>query len=671
MLAKTPREASGTQDITGGLPRVTEIFEARKPKDPAIMAEIDGKVELLGEKRRGKRTIVVKNESGIEREHLVTHGKHLRVHAGDYVKAGEALVDGPLVPHDILRISGEEEVQQYLVREIQNVYRSQRVDIDDKHIEIIVSQMLRKVKIETVGDTNLLPGQRARQVRVPAGQRAASPTCVRITDKGDSEFAVGSVVPKDVLAQANAQIEALGGTPAKGGEAEAGDGQHAAARDHQGERAEFELHLGGELPGDHEGAHRGGPRRQGGQPRGPQGERDPRPPDPGRHGLQHVPVVGGARAARGPGVAAAGSGERARPAVPAAGGPAGRGAWGWPPGDRRWPPWTRPRGRTMRAGGLSGLARAMQPKYRRRGPSGGGPGWSASMARARLVSCRLVCVRAAWLACPSGQAQIAAYNPYADSQENLPPVAPDGTLRWGTFYKSAAIQKAYERLWNLGDCRGTNKAITVPVEMNKVAIDSLPEEEFRGVVVGATGTIRGGMIAFSTAADPADDSPNYVAALHPAGVSKLTVSGSLPAAALRPGLTVRLQARVDRRGVAAEPLTILEVITPPSGFKPGAIEPERDETIVGTVTRLHGGTLHVQVAAGKIRRLSIPLAADAAVRVDAGQLDLVAPGDVSLTGRVWRGEGCVGEGTVFAPVVTVIKPVPVAAAPAVDERLGA
>jgi len=215
VLAKTPREASGTQDITGGLPRVTEIFEARKPKDPAIMAEIDGKVELLGEKRRGKRTIVVKNESGVEREHLVTHGKHLRVHAGDIVKAGEALVDGPLVPHDILRISGEEEVQRYLVREIQNVYRSQRVDIDDKHIEIIVSQMLRKVKIETVGDTDLLPGSVLDKFEFKqANDKIASG--LRITDKGDSEFAVGSVVPKDVLAQANAQIEVLGGTPAKG-----------------------------------------------------------------------------------------------------------------------------------------------------------------------------------------------------------------------------------------------------------------------------------------------------------------------------------------------------------------------------------------------------------------------------------------------------------------------
>ena len=124
LLAKTPREVGGTQDITGGLPRVTELFEARRPKEPAVIAEIDGRVELLDEKRRGKRTIIVKNESGIEREHLVPHGKYLRVHGGDRVRAGDALVEGPLVPHDILRISGEEAVQRYLLREIQNVYRS-------------------------------------------------------------------------------------------------------------------------------------------------------------------------------------------------------------------------------------------------------------------------------------------------------------------------------------------------------------------------------------------------------------------------------------------------------------------------------------------------------------------------------------------------------------------
>jgi DNA-directed RNA polymerase subunit beta' len=215
LLAKTPREVSGTQDITGGLPRVTEIFEARKPKEPAVIAEIDGTVELLGEKRRGKRTIIVRSESGIEREHLVAHGKHLRVHAGDFVRAGEALVDGPLVPHDILRISGEEAVQQYLTREIQNVYRSQRVDIDDKHIEIIVTQMLRKVKIETPGDTTLLPGSVLDKFEFRQANQDLS-KCVKISHKGDSDFAEGTIVPKDALEQVNAQIEALGGEAAKG-----------------------------------------------------------------------------------------------------------------------------------------------------------------------------------------------------------------------------------------------------------------------------------------------------------------------------------------------------------------------------------------------------------------------------------------------------------------------
>jgi DNA-directed RNA polymerase subunit beta' len=164
LIAKTPREVTGTQDITGGLPRVTEIFEARKPKDPAVISEIDGEVEL-GEKRRGKRTIIVKNESGISKEHLIPHGKHLRVHASDRVRAGEALVEGPIVPHDMLRISGEEAVQQYLLSEVQKVYRSQGVTIDDKHIEIIVAQMMRKVRVENPGESSFLPGAVADKFR--------------------------------------------------------------------------------------------------------------------------------------------------------------------------------------------------------------------------------------------------------------------------------------------------------------------------------------------------------------------------------------------------------------------------------------------------------------------------------------------------------------------------
>jgi len=156
LLAKTPREITGTQDITGGLPRVTELFEARRPKDPAIMAEIDGVVEF-GERKRGKRTLKIKSDSGLEMEHLVPQGKHILVRKGDKVRAGDRLVDGPLIPHDILRISGEEKLQQYILSEVQAVYRSQSVRIDDKHIEILIRQMMRKVQIEDPGDTDFLP----------------------------------------------------------------------------------------------------------------------------------------------------------------------------------------------------------------------------------------------------------------------------------------------------------------------------------------------------------------------------------------------------------------------------------------------------------------------------------------------------------------------------------
>ena len=121
------------------------------------MSEIDGLVEL-GEKKRGKRILRVRSEMGIEKEHLIPQGKHLLVHNSDRVRSGEPLTEGPLVPDDILRISGEETVQGYLVREVQNVYRSQNVTIDDKHIEIIVGQMMRKVRIEDPGDTDFLPG---------------------------------------------------------------------------------------------------------------------------------------------------------------------------------------------------------------------------------------------------------------------------------------------------------------------------------------------------------------------------------------------------------------------------------------------------------------------------------------------------------------------------------
>ncbi len=160
-------------------------------------------------------TVVVRSESGMEREHLLPHGKQLRVHSGDIVKAGQALIEGPLVPHDILRVSGEEAVQHISAPRSQQVYRSQRWRINDKHVEIIIARMLRKVKIESPGDTNLLSGLVLDRFEFRR-QNDELAKCLKITDPGDSEFAVGAIVPKDAVEQSNSQIEALGGTGAKG-----------------------------------------------------------------------------------------------------------------------------------------------------------------------------------------------------------------------------------------------------------------------------------------------------------------------------------------------------------------------------------------------------------------------------------------------------------------------
>ncbi len=215
VLGKLPRESGGTQDITGGLPRVTELFEARKPKDPAVLAEIDGVVELLAEKKRGKRIVVVRSPDGTEVEHVIPHGKQLLVHSGDEVVAGDALVRGPLVPHDILRVSGENAVHEYLLHEIQNVYRAQRVGIDDKHIEIVVSQMLRKLKVDDVGDTDLLPGSLVDKIEFRHSIDRLQ-QCLRIAEPGDTEYEIGDVVQKEELDEVNAQIEAEGGQIAIG-----------------------------------------------------------------------------------------------------------------------------------------------------------------------------------------------------------------------------------------------------------------------------------------------------------------------------------------------------------------------------------------------------------------------------------------------------------------------
>jgi DNA-directed RNA polymerase subunit beta' len=168
VIARMPRESSKTRDITGGLPRVAELFEARRPKDAAIIADVDGRVEFGKDYKAKRRILVVPEQVGDEpstpREYLVPKGKHVSVQEGDYVKAGDPLVDGPRVPHDILRVLGVEALANYLVNEVQDVYRLQGVKINDKHIEVIVRQMLQKVEILDPGDTTYLVGETVERI---------------------------------------------------------------------------------------------------------------------------------------------------------------------------------------------------------------------------------------------------------------------------------------------------------------------------------------------------------------------------------------------------------------------------------------------------------------------------------------------------------------------------
>ncbi len=191
MLAKTPRKVVRTKDITGGLPRVAELFEARRPKDAAEIAKIDGLVEFAGTARGRRRLLVRDTVTGDEEEHLIPMGKHVVVFQGDHVKKGQQLTEGPVVLQEVLEVCGPQELQEYLVNEVQEVYRLQGVEINDKHIEIIVRQMLRKVRITEPGDTEFLWGEQVeKQLFQDVNQKAmaegktpaeASPVLLGIT----------------------------------------------------------------------------------------------------------------------------------------------------------------------------------------------------------------------------------------------------------------------------------------------------------------------------------------------------------------------------------------------------------------------------------------------------------------------------------------------------------
>ena len=213
IVAKLLRESVKTSDITGGLPRVGELFEARKPKNPAILAKVGGRVAFKGIVK-GKRVIVVTDPFEQEFKHLVPMGKHLLVRDGDEVEAGDLLCDGPIDPHDILQILGERDLHSYLLNEIQEVYRLQGVTINDKHIGVIIRQMMKKVEIVDVGDTNFIYGQQVDRFKFHEENRKV----IR------------------------------GGRPARGGPAD-------PARHHARQPQHRLVDLRGLLPGDHPGAH--------------------------------------------------------------------------------------------------------------------------------------------------------------------------------------------------------------------------------------------------------------------------------------------------------------------------------------------------------------------------------------------------------------------------------
>jgi len=206
ILVKIPRDISKTRDITGGLPRVAELFEARRPKGPAVVSEIDGIVKF-GLVRRGVRKINVISKDGRDkRTYLIPYGKHLLVHEGDTVQAGEKLSEGSVVPHDILAILGANKVQEYLVNEIQEVYRLQGVRINDKHIEVIVRQMLRKVRVEDPGDTEFLENDEIDRLTFLRINDAILNKVV-IEESGDSKFKVGDVVDRLQVGIVNEKLE--------------------------------------------------------------------------------------------------------------------------------------------------------------------------------------------------------------------------------------------------------------------------------------------------------------------------------------------------------------------------------------------------------------------------------------------------------------------------------
>jgi DNA-directed RNA polymerase subunit beta' len=207
MLVKIPRAIGKSGDITGGLPRVTELFEARNPSEPAIVSEIDGVVSFGKKLKRGNREIIVTSKTGEEKSYLIPTSKQILAQENDFVKAGTPLSEGAMTPSDILAIKGPMKVQEYIVNEVQEVYRLQGVKINDKHFEVIVRQMMRKVEVEDPGDTRFLEGELINKIDFQEENDEIYGKKI-VTDSGDSEtMRLGQIISARKLRDENSMLK--------------------------------------------------------------------------------------------------------------------------------------------------------------------------------------------------------------------------------------------------------------------------------------------------------------------------------------------------------------------------------------------------------------------------------------------------------------------------------
>ncbi|HTN77161.1 MAG TPA: hypothetical protein VL096_18000 [Pirellulaceae bacterium] len=244
-------------------------------------------------------------------------------------------------------------------------------------------------------------------------------------------------------------------------------------------------------------------------------------------------------------------------------------------------------------------------------------------------------------------AQVAPYNPYAEPADDPSPVTADGKPNWPSFYKSAATQAKFQAYFEMGSCVGTRKSINNMLADNKVNINKLPEADVAGL---ASRNEKGTILLQEKSGQ------NAMVVAHPAGVSKISITGPLPITALQVGMTVRFLGKIDTKAQGTEPLAAMEVVSPSADLKPQELIAGQLSTVIGTITKLHGQHMQVKLATGKLHRATFTVTPETTVTVNASDLALIFPGDeVTAKGHLYAGQGTAAKKTVFADEIVVTK----------------